>query len=61
MERIHLSGTSWMDKYVLPEEHLPSEAEFEVLWNLHPEKYNQVIMGGKVVDTPRWQQSYNLP
>ena len=61
MERIHLSATSWMDKYVLPEEHLPSEAEFEVLWNLHPEKYNQVIMGGKVVDTPRWQQSYNLP
>lgn len=31
---------------------------FEELWNLHPMEKGKVKMAGKLVDTPRWQQSY---
>jgi len=59
MERINLSNYSWIDKVQLPVE--LANVNFEELWNLHPEKYNQVVMAGRVVNTPRWQQSYNMP
>jgi alkylated DNA repair dioxygenase AlkB len=59
MERINLSNYSWIDKGLLPVE--LANVNFEELWNLHPEKYNQVVMAGRVVNTPRWQQSYNKP
>lgn len=35
--------------------------DFEELWNLHPEEYGEVILYGKRMKTPRWQQSYDLP
>ena len=59
MERVNLSTYSWIDKAQLPTE--LTDVDFEELWNLHPEKYNQVVMAGRVVNTPRWQQSYNKP
>lgn len=33
-------------------------AEFEQLWNSHPTEYHEVMMHGKLVKTPRWQQAY---
>jgi len=36
---------------------LPYE-RFEEIWNLHPEKFHTLLMHGKEVLTPRWQQSY---
>lgn len=33
-------------------------AEFEQIWDLHPEEYHTIRMLGKEVKTPRWQQSY---
>ena len=63
MERIDLSSYSWIEKCMLPSNLLQdaNACKFEELWNLHPEKYNQVVMAGKVINTPRWQQSYNMP
>ncbi len=31
---------------------------FETLWALHPPSYHRIRMGGRWVDTPRWQQAY---
>ncbi len=32
--------------------------DFQKLWCLHPEEYGEVKYMGKIVKTPRWQQSY---
>ena len=42
----------------LPSSLLPSPAEFDYLWNLHPAEYDQIIIHGRRVKTPRWQQAY---
>ena len=31
---------------------------FETLWHLHPEAYHIIMMFGRPVATPRWQQAY---
>jgi len=31
---------------------------FDQLWNEHPEEYHEIVMHGKKVKTPRWQQAY---
>lgn len=42
----------------LPESVLLSNADFETLWSLHPEHYDTIMMHGKSVRLPRWQQAY---
>ena len=32
--------------------------DFQSLWNLHPAAFHTLIMHGKEVKTPRWQQAY---
>lgn len=46
---------------LIPEEIRVKPDLFEELWNLHPEKLGQVKLFGKLVDTPRRQQSYGQP
>lgn len=58
-ERIHLSDLSWVEKGVLPTTLVMYD--FEHLWGLHPEQFGKVKILGKVIDTPRWQQSYDHP
>lgn len=53
--RENLQNNSWIDYETLPES---IKIQFEELWNLHPEQYNQVKILGKIVETPRWQQTY---
>lgn len=53
--RQNLQNNSWIDYGILPES---IQYNFEELWNLHPEQYNQVKILGKIVETPRWQQTY---
>lgn len=38
-----------------------SDKEFEELYALHPQQVGQVMMFGKKVNTPRYQQSYGVP
>lgn len=35
-----------------------SAANFKEIWNLHPEDYHTLVLHGKEVKTPRWQQAY---
>ncbi len=42
----------------LPDALLPGAAEFEQLWQLHPAEFHEILMHGRLVKTPRWQQAY---
>lgn len=57
-ERHALDGTHWFFTGRLPEELLLDQSQFEALWNLHPEQYHEIMMHGRLVKTPRWQQTY---
>ncbi|MFT5679418.1 MAG: alkylated DNA repair dioxygenase AlkB [Myxococcota bacterium] len=35
-------------------------ATFDALWDLHPDAYHRIVMAGRPVDTPRWQQAYGM-
>ncbi|WP_372366915.1 alpha-ketoglutarate-dependent dioxygenase AlkB [Candidatus Uabimicrobium sp. HlEnr_7] len=43
---------------VLPKKLHFDEKKFAMLWQMHPQKYHQIKMHGKVLETPRWQQAY---
>jgi alkylated DNA repair dioxygenase AlkB len=43
---------------VLPDHLRLSVFAFEELWNLHPKQYHELMMHGRRVKTPRWQQAY---
>jgi len=45
---------------VLPERLVPDAEGFERLWSLHPDRFHEVMMHGRVVQTPRWQQAYEV-
>lgn len=49
---------SFLDTFVLPGELIPDRHSFEEMWSLHPEEHSTVVMYGKEIPVPRWQQSY---
>jgi hypothetical protein len=55
IERTQLNETAWIDKFLLPKKH---DRNFDILWNIHPEKYALIRIGGRMIETPRWQQTY---
>lgn len=59
-ERRQLDGWHciWIGR--LPEELRLGSAAFDALWQLHPAKFHEVLMGGRRVKTPRWQQAYGV-
>lgn len=34
--------------------------QFETLWRLHPKEFHEILMAGRLVKTPRWQQAYGV-
>ncbi len=42
----------------LPANLVPSPEQTQQLWDLHPENYHEIMMHGRLVKTPRWQQAY---
>ena len=52
--RQHLQN-SWIDYGTLSDD---IQFDFDKLWDLHPTQYNKVKILGKIIDTPRWQQTY---
>lgn len=34
------------------------DTAFESLWNEHPDEYHEIMMHGRLVKTPRWQQAF---
>lgn len=52
-------GDSWIRIYdKLPDELLMTPETFKQLWDLHPVEYGKVKIGGSVIPTPRWQESF---
>jgi alkylated DNA repair dioxygenase AlkB len=35
-----------------------ARADFNALWNLHPPTTNEILIHGRIVAIPRWQQAY---
>ena len=52
-----LDDECWIEQDCLPSS-LKEIYNFDDLWRLHPEEYGTVSYMGKVVKTPRWQQTY---
>lgn len=42
----------------LPDELVLDEQQFRTLWEMHPDDYHEIMMHGRLVKTPRWQQAY---
>ncbi|MBK8516592.1 MAG: alpha-ketoglutarate-dependent dioxygenase AlkB [Saprospiraceae bacterium] len=54
-----LDGNNSIYKGNLPTD-LETKFDFEKIWNIHPDAYHEIMMHGKMVKTPRWQQAYNI-
>lgn len=53
------NGRCWIDKcFKLPPDLCMNSEVFERIWKSHPPNKGQVILYGKKMETPRWQQSY---
>jgi alkylated DNA repair dioxygenase AlkB len=39
---------------------LPSVAEFDSFWEIHPQEYHEIKIHGRLVKTPRWQQAFGV-
>jgi alkylated DNA repair dioxygenase AlkB len=55
ISRTELTQDSWLDDLKLPQ---TLTSYFNILWNMHPVEYGKVKIYGKVLNTPRWQQTY---
>lgn len=55
MQKINLDSESWIIVGKLPEN---LNQNFDLLWDLHPENYSQIKVYGKMVDMPRYTQTY---
>jgi hypothetical protein len=42
----------------LPEELLWDQSSFDAAWNAHPADKYEILMHGRMLETPRWQQAY---
>lgn len=51
-----ITDKSWLETHELSDK--LKQVDFDTIWQLHPEKYGQVRLYGKVLNTPRWQQTY---
>jgi len=44
----------------LPNAHRLNNHDFESLWNMHPLGFSEILMHGKLVALPRYQQAYGV-
>jgi len=59
-ERHQFDGEHSLYSSVLPRELRLSGQAFEELWSLHPVEYDEIVMYGRDVKTPRWQQAFGI-
>ena len=58
--RHDLSASHSISAGALPEGLRLGHEGFAELWNLHPSRFGEIRMHGRVVSTPRWQQAYGM-
>eukprot|EP00798_Chlamydomonas_sp_ICE-L_P010697 gene10697-12393_t len=56
-----LDSDSWVEEGGLPPPLKPNPKQFDALWACHPPERGVVIIFGKKIPTPRWQQPYLRP
>jgi alkylated DNA repair dioxygenase AlkB len=56
--REEMGKSSWLDVGYLPAHLSVSEDNFQEFWDLHPETRHEILMYGKPVKVPRYQQAY---
>ncbi len=56
--RNKMGKSSWLDCGTVPINLKPGSIQFKTLWNLHPDVHSEIVMYGKKVKIPRYQQSY---
>lgn len=57
-EKIYLDENHYIEIYFQVEDFKLNNEEFELLWNKHPKEFHEVVIHGKKIKTPRWQQAY---
>lgn len=57
-KREMMSETSWLDTGYLPDHLVAGDEDFQTLWDLHPSVHHEVVIYGKSIPIPRWQQAY---
>ena len=57
-QRLFLDHTHYLERYKQVPPFILGEDAFERLWAEHPVDYHEIVIHGKRVKTPRWQQAY---
>lgn len=57
-QAIYFTSSSWIQQGSLPEGIQYSQEEFQELWEAHPAELGKIKLFGKIIDTPRYQQTY---
>src|SRR5262245_53182881 len=57
-ERHDLDGSHSFFAASLPAALTITQPQFDELWALHPEDFHEIMIHGRPVKTPRWQQAY---
>jgi alkylated DNA repair dioxygenase AlkB len=58
LRTVPLDGAHHLLTGALPAELVPDAPAFDALWALHPDAFHEIVMHGRKVRTPRWQQAY---
>ena len=58
MEKVQLGDGCEIWVGTVKEELCPSEDQFEQLWALHPDEHSEIVIHGKKVKVPRWDQAF---
>ena len=58
LERHRLDDAHSIFSTDLPDRLRLNRSQFEEVWNMHPVAYTEIMMHGKKVLTPRWQQAF---
>ena len=58
--RVRLDERHFVDLGQLPASLRGGAAAFERLWELRPERFHRIRIGGREVPTPRWQQAFGV-
>ncbi|PHN02413.1 alpha-ketoglutarate-dependent dioxygenase AlkB [Flavilitoribacter nigricans] len=57
-EKLFLDSDHFIEKYHQVDRFKLDQPDFAALWREHPDDFHEVVIHGKRVPTPRWQQAY---